>query len=83
MANFSLKIHGIPEETLRGYLTRLGGESRVDGQIAGPGWTARITVQPDYRLGSASFCCFLVEMEGEGAGEAWRQFRLRVLRPGG
>jgi hypothetical protein len=85
MSVIALELHGISEETLRGYLLGLGGELRSPGQIAGPGWTARITHLPDYHLGRAAFCCFQVEMEGEGEAlrTAWRRFELRIMRPGG
>lgn len=81
----SLEIHGIPEETLRGYLVALGGDDTSNETITGPGWTAAVTKLPDYRLGRLIMCCFRVEMAGEETAvrEAWRRFELRVLRPGG
>ncbi len=77
----SLELHGIPAETLREYLAGLGGEPRADGAIAGPGWVARITRRPDYPLGRAALCCFLVEMEGDE--EVWKRFVVKIARPGG
>lgn len=85
MPAFIREIRGIEEETLRGYLIHLGGESRQDGSIVGPGWEAHLTRLPAYQLGKAVFCCFQVEWmgESEAVNSILRQFDLRVMRPGG
>jgi hypothetical protein len=84
-SSISLEIHGIDEDSLRGYLVSLGGTLLADRTIAGPGWLARITCQPDYRLGLAAFCSYRVEMEGEEQTlrEVWPRFEVKILRPGG
>ena len=82
---FACELHGIPAETLLQYLARLGAETSPAGDLAGPGWTARLIPLPDYRLGQASFCSFRVELEGEEEvlRQLWPRFELLTLRPGG
>lgn len=79
------EIHGIAAETLREYLIRLGGADQPGGIIAGAEWRASIRQMPDYQLGKASFCSFLVEIAGkeEAVEKIMRQFELRIMRPGG
>jgi hypothetical protein len=82
---YSLEIHGIAEDTLRGYLLKSNGETAADGSIAGPGWVATVTRKPDYVFRQMRLCCFVVELEGEeeAAAAAWERFKLSILRPGG
>ncbi len=65
MLTLTREIHGIGAETLREYLIRLGGENQQGGIIVGKEWRASISQLPDYQLGKASFCCFLVEIAGK------------------
>jgi hypothetical protein len=74
MTTYTLEVHGIQEETLRAYLTRLGGESREGGKIFGPSWSARITRQPDYRLAAPRFVPFWSRWKAKGR---------KSRRPGG
>lgn len=85
MASKSLEIHGIALDDLREYLLHLGGELQPDGTIMADGWSAEIASLPDYLIGRASFCSYLVKMEGEEelVSSVWQRFKLRILRPGG
>ena len=82
---FTCELHGIPAETLRRYLARLGAEPLPTGDLTGPGWTARLIPLPDYRLGQATFCSFRVELQGEDEvlRQVWPRFELLTQRPGG
>lgn len=82
---FRQELHGIPRDTLCQYLVQLGGEVDASGEVEGKGWKAKITSQPDYRIGKASFCSFLVEMEGDEdvLPTVWQGFEIRCMRPGG
>jgi hypothetical protein len=85
MLTLTRELHGIPAETLRDYLLRLGGENQPGGGIVGKEWRASIHQLPDYQLGKASFCSFLVEIAGqkEAVEKITQQFDLRIMRPGG
>lgn len=85
MLTVNREIHGIPEDTLRDYLVRLGGEREPGGIIDGGRWRASISQMPDYQLGKMSFCSFLVQIVGEKepVEKLVQQFDLRIMRPGG
>ncbi len=77
------ELHGIPEDTLHGYLQRVGGQAQPDGGFAGEGWQARIEPLPDYCLGRLRLCSCRITFSGAAAARVWRQFELYILRPGG
>lgn len=79
------EIHGVPTWELREILEKLGAASIDENEFSGNGWHAIISRLPDYFIGRLPFCSHLVVFSGEAdiLQGVWRQFELRVLRPGG
>jgi hypothetical protein len=82
---YDREIRGVPLWMVREYLEQLGGQSKVDGWLKGPGWKARLTPLDDYRIGS--LCVGQVRLELQGDAKAVAEVRdaleKRLLRAGG
>jgi len=79
------EIRGVPMWVVREYLEQLGGQSKADGWLQGPGWKARLTPLDDYRIGS--LCVGQVRLELQGVAKAVAEVRealeKRLLWAGG
>lgn len=76
---------GISERAARHYLTRVGGEERPDGSVAGDGWTATVTAD---RVGigpSLELTEVTVTFEGEAGPleTVIEAFSRKAIRAGG
>ncbi|MEN6410914.1 MAG: hypothetical protein ABFD44_14525 [Anaerolineaceae bacterium] len=79
------EIHGIQAWELQDILVKIGGVCTEEGEYQGNRWKANFIRLPDYMIGKLSLCNHQVMFEGdpEVLPEIWRQFELRIFRPGG
>jgi hypothetical protein len=79
------EIHGIQAWELQDILEKIGGVCTGEGTYQGNHWNANIIRLPDYLIGKLPFCNYQVTFEGDSEilPEIWRQFELRIFRPGG
>lgn len=80
----TLDLRGSTEQQIRSYLEALGGVSQPDGSVAGPGWTARLTVS-EHRAFRIVWPRVIVDCEGEpdAVRAVEKGLRLRAMRGGG
>lgn len=62
------QVHGVPLWLLRAYLEDLGGQTKADGLLIGPGWQAELRQLPPVAIGSLRVG--RVELQIEGTREA-------------
>ncbi|MBP2019413.1 hypothetical protein J2Z79_002852 [Symbiobacterium terraclitae] len=84
MERVTLDLRGSTEQQIRSYLEALGGVPRPDGSVAGPGWTARLTVS-EHRAFRIVWPRVIVDCEGEpdAVRAVEKGLRLRAMRGGG
>lgn len=84
MAHVTLDLRGSTEQQIRGYLQALGGVPQPDGNVAGPGWTARLTAG-EHRAFRVVWPRVVIEFEGDpdAVAAVEKGLRLRAMRGGG
>ncbi len=82
---YEREIRGVPLWVVREYLEQLGGQSKADGWLQGPGWKARLTPMEDYQIGSLRVGQVRLELHGDAGAVAEVRDALekRLLRAGG
>jgi len=85
MAVCEREIRGVPIWVVREYLEQLGGQSKVDGWLQGPGWKARLTPMEDYQIGSLHVSQTRLKLQGDAkaVAEVRDTLEKRLLRAGG
>ena len=85
MAVYEREIRGVPMWVVREYLEQLGGQSKADGWLQGPGWKARLTPMEDYQIGSLHVGQTQLELQGDAkaVAEVRDALEKKLLRAGG
>jgi hypothetical protein len=81
----SREVRAVPRWLLRDYLVEAGGKAKGDDLVQGDGWTARLTVLEDYRVGNLRVGQVRLELRGSAEALAGIEAILepKLLRGGG